>query len=69
MTAQEEIAVSSPIGKTWSVWRQDDYGNRFEVRQGLSQADALRLVAEFEARGHKQSYWAEPGSTQGPQSR
>jgi UDP-N-acetyl-2-amino-2-deoxyglucuronate dehydrogenase len=69
MTAQEETAVSSPIEETWRVWRQDDYSNRFEVRQGLSQADALRLVAEFEARGHKQSYWAEPGSIQGPPSR
>ena len=68
MTAREETRASSPAGGAWSVWRQDDHGNRFEVRQGLSQADALRLVAEFEARGHKQSYWAEPGSAQLPQS-
>ncbi len=34
---------------------------RFEVRQGLSQADAFCLVTELEARGHKQSYGSEPG--------
>ena len=69
MTAWEETRSSPPTGETWSVWRQDDHGNRFEVRQGLSKEDALRLVAEFEARGHKQSYWVAhsqgkvPGST------
>jgi hypothetical protein len=44
----------------WSVWRRDDHGNRFEVRRGLASSDAERLVEEFEARGHKQSYWLEP---------
>ena len=41
---------------------------RFEVRQGLSQVDALCLVAEFEARGHKQSYGSEPGPATTPPS-
>ncbi|HEY5869893.1 MAG TPA: hypothetical protein VI542_30730 [Candidatus Tectomicrobia bacterium] len=41
---------------------------RFEVRQGLSQADALCLVTEFEARGHKQSYGSEPGPATPPPS-
>lgn len=45
--------------RIWSVWRQDDHGNTFEVRRHLTHAEALHLVAEFEARGHKQSYWAE----------
>jgi hypothetical protein len=62
MTGQEKTRTASVAEGAWSVWRQDDHGNRFEVRQGLSQADALCLVAEFEARGHKQSYWAEPSS-------
>jgi hypothetical protein len=44
------------------VCRQDDNGNRFEVKRHLSQEEALRLVAEFEARGHKQFYWAVPES-------
>jgi hypothetical protein len=50
MTGREETRTASAAEGAWSVWRQDDHGNRFEVRQGLSQADALRLVAEFEAR-------------------
>ena len=36
---------------------------RFEVRQGLSQADAFCLVTKLEARGHKQSYGSEPRSS------
>jgi hypothetical protein len=43
---------------TWVVWRQDDNGNRFEVQAGLPEDQARRLVAELEARGHKQAYWA-----------
>lgn len=44
---------------TWSVWRTDDTGNTFFVRGGLTQEESQRLVAEFEARGHKQMYFAE----------
>ena len=29
------------------------------MRDGLSHEEALRFVAEFEARGHKQTYHAE----------
>jgi len=43
---------------TWSVWRQDDNNNVFLVKQGLTEVDALRLVKEYEAKGHKQIYWA-----------
>ncbi len=46
--------------QTWAIWRTDDNGNTFLVRSGLTHPEALRLVAEFEARGHKQLYWAEP---------
>jgi hypothetical protein len=42
----------------WSVWRQDDNGNVFMVKNGLTEIDALRLVREFERKGHKQIYWA-----------
>jgi UDP-N-acetyl-2-amino-2-deoxyglucuronate dehydrogenase len=55
----QPAANTPPEGK-WAVHRQDDNGNRFVVREHLSQAEAVRLVAEFEARGHKQMYWAEP---------
>jgi len=49
-----------PPALLWSVWRIDDNGNRFLVHPNLSREDAARLVAEYESRGHKQTYWAEP---------
>jgi hypothetical protein len=44
---------------TWTVWRIDDNGNTFVVREHLTHEEAARLAAEFEARGHKQMYWVE----------
>ena len=44
---------------TWAVYRIDDNGNQFVVRRHLNHDEARRLVEEFEARGHKQMYWAE----------
>ena len=44
---------------TWSVWRLDDNGNRFLVQSGLPRSEAERIAAEFERRGHKQTYWVE----------
>jgi hypothetical protein len=41
---------------TWVVWRQDDNGNRYEVRRCATRAEAEAL-AEMQARGHKQTYW------------
>ena len=49
----------TPSGTNWSVWRTDDTGNTFLVRDKLTHEEAVRLVAEFEARGHKQTYFAE----------
>lgn len=43
----------------WCLVRLDDNGNQFVVRTGLSRAAAEALAREFEARGHKQSYWVE----------
>ncbi len=43
--------------KNWSVWRQDDNGNRFLVESGLTEANALKLARGFEALGHKQMFW------------
>jgi hypothetical protein len=42
----------------WAVWRMDDNGNTFLVRENLNHADVERMVADFIARGHKQTYWA-----------
>lgn len=43
----------------WAVWRIDDTGNTFLVRDRLTKAEADRAVEEFTAHGHKQTYWAE----------
>ena len=45
--------------RNWCVKRLDDNGNEFVLRAGLSRAEAERLAAEYQARGHKQSYWVE----------
>jgi hypothetical protein len=45
--------------RVWSVWRQDDNGNRFLVRSRMTEAQAQRLASDFEARGHRQMYWVE----------
>jgi hypothetical protein len=59
--------VSDPCAKaTWSVWRTDDNGNTFLVRDGLAHEQAQRLVAEFTARGHKQLYFAQKSEESGP---
>lgn len=54
-----EVAITSTddADPSWVVWRQDDNGNRFEVRRLQSREDADTLAAEMEARGHKQMYW------------
>ncbi len=60
-SSRERRAVALPLAaaeEKWSVWRTDDTGNTFVVRENLTRADAERLVTEFEARGHKQTYWA-----------
>jgi hypothetical protein len=46
--------------ETYTVWRQDDNGQKFVVKSGLSKADADELAKTLEARGHKQMYWVEP---------
>ena len=55
-----EDAPLAPETDTWTVFRQDDNGNRFVVEEHVSREEAQRLVEKFEARGHKQLYWAEP---------
>jgi hypothetical protein len=51
-----------PCGeREFSVWRLDDNANEFLVRGGLTRDEALRLVRDYEARGHKQAYWVRQG--------
>jgi hypothetical protein len=63
MSSPESIAPAPIREQTWAVFRQDDNGNRFVVSTRLNREEAERLVAEFEARGHKQVYWVEPELT------
>jgi hypothetical protein len=53
----DEQSESADI--TWTGWRMDETGNRFVVRDQLTREAAERLVEEFVARGHKQTYWSE----------
>lgn len=43
--------------RNWCVKRLDDNGNEFVLRAGLTREEAERLAAEYQERGHKQSYW------------
>lgn len=47
---------------TYTVMRQDDHGNKFVVKSGLSKHEAEELVRKLEARGHKQYYWLVPAA-------
>jgi len=41
----------------WTVMRQDDHGNVFEVGTYGTRCEAEMCVQTFESRGHKQMYW------------
>jgi hypothetical protein len=43
----------------WRVVRQDWHGNEFDMAEGLSEDKAKSIAAEFNAKGHKQTYWAQ----------
>lgn len=55
-----------PEPRDWCLCRLDDNGNRFVMRQGLSQEQAEALARGYQARGHKQTYWAEPEQRRHP---
>ncbi|MFI4851456.1 MAG: hypothetical protein ACIAZJ_20255 [Gimesia chilikensis] len=55
---KSKLSQGTELAENWSVWRQGDDGNRFVMAEGLSEAAARQMVAEFEARGHKQLYQA-----------
>lgn len=63
MSEQEKTDIkaketSDVEGATWAVWRQDDNGNRFFMSGGHTHEEAEQICRRFEARGHKQFYWA-----------
>jgi hypothetical protein len=51
--------VAPEVRGRWIVYRLDDNGNTFIVQENLSREEAEALVALFQARGHKQLYWAQ----------
>ncbi|MEJ2491730.1 MAG: RNA pseudouridine synthase [Desulfuromonadales bacterium] len=69
-TSGQDMRFTADPGRAWSAWknnlsenarryrvvRQDDNGQHFEVARNLSEQDADRLIADFEQRGHKQTY-------------
>ena len=66
MSEHPAAQPASPPSRTWSVWRIDDNGNRFHIRNDVAdRREAERIVAGFTARGHKQVYWAEPSERAG----
>ncbi len=41
----------------WTVWRQDDNGNRYEVSRHDTREQADAVAEAMQRRGHKQLYW------------
>ena len=44
-------------GEAWCVMRQDDNGHVAMIVGGLDREVAQAMAEDFEARGHKQTYW------------
>lgn len=63
-TYESNIGVDGPA--CWQVRRLDDNGNEFEVACVTSRCQAEAMALAFEARGHKQSYWAQALDTRSP---
>lgn len=56
---RENALALYQLEASWSVWRQDDAGNRVLVVEGLTRGAAEQRAAKLEAGGHKQLYWIE----------
>ena len=41
----------------WTVRRLDDNGNEYDITRVTSRCEAAAITREYEARGHKQTYW------------
>ena len=55
--------TAPPAPRRFVVMRADDNGNHAEVAHYTSRCEADAVAADFEARGHKQTYWVESAST------
>jgi hypothetical protein len=58
-TAEDGKPLVDAMPPSVIVMRQDDNGNHFEVTRVTSRCEALSLARDYEARGHKQTYWVE----------
>ena len=43
----------------WQLKRQDDHGNQYAVETFDSEEEAKMMMAHYEHKGHKQTYWVE----------
>ena len=59
-TNRDGVPVAAPAPNTVIVMRTDDNGNDFELKRVTNHCEAVALVRDFEARGHKQTYWIAP---------
>jgi hypothetical protein len=59
-SAADHEAGTRPGG--WTVWRQDDNGNRYEVSRHDTRSEADSVATTMESRGHKQTYWVAPSA-------
>ena len=50
---------ASHAGPPWGLFRQDDHGNQLLMQKRATRVEAELLADQFEARGHKQTYWVE----------
>jgi hypothetical protein len=57
--SEPDCADGETGAPNWSVWRQDDNGNVSLVKAELTREEALQLIAEYETKSHKQTYWAQ----------
>jgi len=48
------------IPARWKLLRRDDNGHAFEISRFSCRSKALKKLADFENRAHKQTYWLEP---------
>jgi hypothetical protein len=60
MSKDEGLWSGAQDRPIWSVMRQDDNGNHFEVAHELIHKKAQEMVRQFEESGHKQFYWILP---------
>lgn len=59
----QKPSLPFPTVQNWVVMRIDDNGNEFVVSTHYGKGKAERILADFEASHHKQSYWLEMSGT------